>query len=200
LGTTHDCINNGTIKGGTFVGGIVGVIQNHSEFMHHKNAGTIKSIYGGNEGRNTGTAIGGIVGHINTHSSMHSNVNIGIIDGRFFSFAGGIAGYVENTVCHNLMNSGMVEGGTFSVGGITGYLARSTSLNGCINTNRIFPRSATNYGAIVGENHGTIINCFYDSQMSIIGGINNLQIPGQAEGRLTNQMLGNSLLSLLGPG
>lgn len=47
---------------------------------------------------------------------------------------------------------------------------------------------------------GNIDRCFYDNQMSPLGGINNVDVPNSAEGRQTAAMLGNSLsLVLTGP-
>jgi hypothetical protein len=38
-----------------------------------------------------------------------------------------------------------------------------------------------------------ITNCYYDKQMCVYGGINNADVVGQAEGRLTNEMTGDKL-------
>jgi len=64
-------------------------------------------------------------------------------------------------------------------------------------TNRIDTGVAYHYGAIVGHNSGEVVNCYYDSLMCLVKGIDNLDIPGSAEGRLTYQMLGSNLFYLL---
>jgi hypothetical protein len=68
-------------------------------------------------------------------------------------------------------------------------------VRGCINTNWVEPRGY-HYGSIVGfkpSNAAIVEGCYYDNQMSIVGGTNNSDTIGSAEGWPTRAMLSGFL-------
>ena len=140
--------------------------------------------------------IAGIVAYIANTITFHNHTNIGKILGSDFDYAGGIVARFIGGYISASCNSGIVAGAKNSVGGIVGWLI-DARLEGCISTNWIDIGTAQNYGAIVGMNNGTLTNNYYDNQMCILGGINNQDIQGQAEGLPTTSMLGSSLQNFL---
>jgi hypothetical protein len=190
--------NNGTITGGQYVAGIFGKVN--AMFRHIAkycgNAGTIRG--NGINNSETQTYIAGIFAFVSNSyeepSMMHNFVNIGQVLCREFDYSGGIVAYSENCEILGCSNAGIVDGALEYTGGIIGYL-NSGIVNSCINTNWI---GRTQYsGAIAGYNNGSIDSCYYDEQMSIVGGINYQNIPNQAEGRPTSLMIGTNLSTLI---
>ena len=193
----NNCVNNGSILGGIGVGGIAGE-GSASNFNDCANNGYVRS---------TNTGAGGIAG-IAEPRSRGSNakgcVNIGSVEAN--SSAGGIFGYtngniIRRTIASNCINSGIIKGNV-QVGGIIGYL-RTSDIESCINTGIVIASGtqAQYIGAIVGWNYqgtGTVTNCHYDKQMCIYKGIENTDVVGQAEGKLTKEMTGNQLQTKLG--
>jgi len=157
--------------------------------MYLLNGGTVQ----GSGGRDS--YIGGLVGYFE-FDVLNYGTNIGIVRSSNFDYAGGLVGYMNNlsggsvTIVTGSMNAGIVEGATISVGGIAGYLARNAKISHCINTNRIFTGAASNFGAIVGENYGSVDTCVFDEQMSVIG-------DAFATGYATQNTLGNSLAGVV---
>jgi hypothetical protein len=101
----------------------------------------------------------------------------------------------------NCINAGFIKGTTY-IGGIIGrnnYFNPYITIDRCINTGVIAGNSYA--GGIFGFNNSnnlTITNCYYDKQMCLYGGINNVDVVGQAEGKLTKEMIGNNLQAILG--
>jgi len=170
-------------------------------------------------------AAGGIVGCINPFDLVNCVTiincsNIGTISGEGFAYhgVGGIIGNVwdnntTTTTISNCINSGLIKGINVvlstGIGGIIGSITTSTnlSLSNCINTGVIIKvlgggASSNNYSSgIIGNTVNNTIyisNCYYDKQMCIYGGIDNADITGQAEGKLTEEMTGTQLQSKLG--
>ena len=198
--------NNGIVTGGRYVAGIVG--RNSSPAAYaiiirtSQNAGTIRID---NAFLNElPTYIAGIVAYIPVPDysvRLHDLVNIGKILSSAANFAGGVVAYLENGWVHTSCNSGIVEGATTAVGGIAGYLGSNGEIVDCINTNWVDnSNNIPSAGAIVGNNNGTITNCYYDNQMCILEGIGT-GVGGQAESRPTVDMLGFILQTqFLSPG
>ena len=191
----QDCVNNGTITGGKSVGGITGSISLSVTTIIGacKNSGTIQRY-----GSTTPTYMAGIIGYVGVSNNIHihSAVNIGRILSSNSQYAGGIAAYVESSNTIHLstsVNAGIVDGATNSVGGIVGFFNGGLLAN-CINVNWVSHGSASYYGSIIGNGSNvTIMSCYNDNQMCILGGINNVDITNQAEGIPTAGMIGNNL-------
>ena len=190
-----DNTNNGTIMGGRYVAGIIGkVAAIEVLFMKYcKNAGVI----GDNNKQGLSSYIAGIIAYVTEQEGqkicISDVVNIGKILSQNFDYSGGLVAHLGSGYVHASSSSGIVSGATNTVGGVVGYLGNA-GIYGCINTNWVERGSALNFGSIVGfNNSGTLVNCYYDNQMSILGGINNNDIFGEAEGRNTIDMLGYAL-------
>ena len=199
----HNCTNNGTITGCQYVGGITGrTITIYVTIDWSRNAGTIQ---GNNIRRGEGdsaiappesaTYIGGIVGYFEGkhHTQLASLVNIGMILSRYFTYAGGIAGCITDGALNLCINAGIVDGATYCVGGIAGYLGDSMYIYSCINTNWVDSGTALHFGAIAGLCNAIYLNSYYDNQMCAISAIDNQDIPNSAEGRPTALMIGSNL-------
>jgi len=209
-GRVKNCINNGTISGGdsAWIGGIVGCLEGESwKYLLEecKNAGTLKEL-----DHTTPKYMGGIVGGMTdvTITIIKSCINIGKILRNSTSSVGGILGYTPSGPGASIKycaNAGLITKGIGAVGGIVGHVEDSYnkvfSVIECINTNWIgIDHSAANStsGSIVGvyTPYTAIQNCYYDNQMSIIGGLSGQDRSGQAEGRSTMDMVRGSVMQL----
>ena len=196
----HFCSNNGVISGGFAVAGIIGFVGSAFQMEVCRNAGTICR-----SGNTNPTYMAGIIGYTTGEhvKTTHNLVNIGKIMSRNATYSGGIVAYLSSsynaTILFFSVNAGIVDGATNSVGGIVGFInalpGSNIGISECLNTNWVEP-IGTYRGAIVGRNAGGLVdinNCYYDNQMCILGGINNVDVIGSAEGRPTANMIGNSL-------
>ncbi|MCC8159279.1 MAG: filamentous hemagglutinin N-terminal domain-containing protein [Phascolarctobacterium sp.] len=150
-GKIDDVINEGTVDGKGFIGGIVGN-NGDSEIKNAANFGTVTAGDGNNNGQ---SLAGGIAGYNGRNGSILSSYNQGSIHGNI-AFVGGIAGQSVSTIkdCYNVGN---VSGAQY-VGGIAGY---TTGLNS--NVYNLGVISGTkNFGEIIGLNGaGTITNAYF---------------------------------------
>jgi hypothetical protein len=105
------------------------------------------------------------------------------------------------------INAGYIAGmiGTGGLAGTTNGRIRNSINIGVV---EYLPCNNPQYvGGIVGESYHQsgdprVENCYYDKQLCVYGGIGNTGMGfdsvGLAEGRLTHEMLGNQLQSVLG--
>lgn len=158
-------IDNSTVKGDAYVGGIAGY-----------NAGEIANCTLGTGGRvKGGSQVGGVAGLSNT--KIDSSLNKGTVEGTVTNI-GGIVGYMNSVgdVLTNCTNKGTVKGNS-KVGGIAGYVMAGSSTIGisdCTNSGEI-SSSATFAGGIIGQCDGTsygvtIENCSNSGTLSGDGG------------------------------
>lgn len=149
-----------TVQGTSFVGGIVGAMQNSSRVENSPNAANV----------NAQTCVGGIVGFISSNGTVSGSNNSGKITAsgssndsriRIGGIVGAIdgSGQIEN--CDN-ENEVSVSGGTYGVGGILGYHSGSAdnavTISNCDNKGTVVGRSET--GGIVGyTDYATISDC-----------------------------------------
>jgi len=151
------------------IGGIAGVVTNHSIVDNCYSTGEIRilSEYDANRG------IGGIAGSVTTNSLVKNSYSAVNVNG--LSNTGGIAGRVEsNGTVTNCYSIGNVVSGSNNAGGIVGLLLDGTISN-CYSTGTV---SAGNNGAggiagvIMGS--GTVEFCYSTGRISgenFIGGI-----------------------------
>lgn len=179
-GVIENCIISGKINGKFFVGGIVGF----------NNFGSIKNCT--NNSHVSGSrSIGGIAG--GTYGSISNSVNTGDVKGD--TTVGGLAGYSMDTIQYAI-NSGTVSG-LERIGGVVGYADRFS-----------FTEYTINHGSVIGEDRfvgcvigydvvhyydGSYLSNYYDKEMCFVGGINGVDSVGNAEGKLTSEMMGTSL-------
>ncbi|PKM67731.1 MAG: hypothetical protein CVU95_06545 [Firmicutes bacterium HGW-Firmicutes-2] len=201
-----DSYNTGNVSGGNNIGGVVGFSSTGQPIENCYNLGRIIGLsrVGGVKGTgyspiinsyNAGTIIatgnGGYAGGITALSYAITNCyNTGSVTGT--SKVGGIAGsnmVVGGTITSSY-NSGSVSG-TTNVGGVVGDVDSGRTVLASYNTGSV--SGTSNVGGVVGLNNGTITSCYYDQQMCTVGGINGLDVIGQAEGKLTIEMTGTQL-------
>ena len=171
-GKIEHCINNGEIKGnGWYIGGIVGINENNCTVINCRNTGNIT-------GNNF---VGGIVGHNGSQSSsrrgkIENCYNEGIVSGQ--AYVGGIAATndYEITNCYNL---GTVSGKDNRCGGIVGQNLYSPKIENCYNWGAV--TGGTDIGGILGNNNGTVTNCYYFAENPSFGGIAGADVAGEAE-------------------
>ena len=149
-----------TVQGTSFVGGIVGAMQNSSRVENSPNAANV----------NAQTCVGGIVGFISSNGTVSGSNNSGKITAsgssndsriRIGGIVGAIdgSGQIENSDNENEVS---VSGGTYGVGGILGYHSGSAdnavTISNCDNKGTVVGRSET--GGIVGyTDYATISDC-----------------------------------------
>ncbi len=156
-----NCTNNGPVSGGfTNAGGIVGYYQEAGgiapfEILDCVNNGSVSSEKGW---------AGGIAGQVvvSSETSLIARCyNTGSVIGG--SEVGGIAGGIDNGEIADCYNAGTVsahEADSSDLGGIAGYLT-SGSITNCYNIGSITNGAAASTGGVVGENNGTVTDCFY---------------------------------------
>ncbi|MBO4281926.1 MAG: InlB B-repeat-containing protein [Bacteroidales bacterium] len=184
------------IRADKYIGGIVGCARNHSLIKACANHALIIG---------NGEYIGGICGYL-LQSSIQECYNAGDISGK--EKVGGICGYAGatsntsggaslGTSVSYCYNSNTISG-DLCTGGLIGFLNGNSSLDKAYNCGQLFGQKYT--GNIVGRKYSqtpVVRSCFYDKQMTAVGGINNQDETGMAEGCLTRNMTGKSLCPAL---
>ncbi|MCL2511223.1 MAG: hypothetical protein FWF09_04150, partial [Bacteroidales bacterium] len=170
------CYNKGSVSGAGGIGGIVGTGSSTAadRFIY------LTNVF--NYGAVTGNNAGGIVGSFSATTfgvcTITGCYNTAIIKGT--NGVGGLAGTLSGSGAivgiFNGYNVGNVYAGapnSANIGGIAGTLTAADLTNtyngswvGAYVGGGSVNNSATNTGAIVGSNNGTLSNCYYDAQMS----------------------------------
>lgn len=176
-GTISNCYNTGTISGNLEVGGVCGW-----------KTGTISNCY------NTGTIngdenVGGVCGGNYSGGTISNSYNTGTISG--YEEVGGVCGYNNGTIsnCYNTETISGHEG----VGGVCGYNIRTIS--NCYNSGIVSGDWLV--GSVCGDNwDGTISNCYY-LEGTAGGGIDGIDVSGQAEVKSAEQFASGEVCWLL---
>ena len=203
------CTNNMVIRGYDYVGGITNYsietdyCKNFANVYGHNYVGGITSgcpyVYYSYNAADTvkgNNYVGGICGN-QTYGLLY-NYNIGHVIGN--DYVGGVVGQMRSWSEYNY-NAGYVVGNN-RVGGIAGYAYNGYAdrhyLRYSFNVGNV--EGNTFVGAVVGEQRDDVVsNCFYDSQTSwTTGGANGEDIDGVATPKLTSEMTGEQLQSILG--
>ena len=164
--TISNVITEGYVKGGYYVGGIVGMADATTTITNCINNGKISAL-------NSYSCVGGIVGFVGRTTTTTNCINNGDIIGN--SSVGGIVGHgeVNNTITisiKNCINNGDIIGNS-SVGGIAG-LTGNSNIENCINIGKI--SGTSNVGGISGSCSKIIENCINSGLIigsSYVGGI-----------------------------
>lgn len=141
-------IENSTIIGNAFVGGIVARFSGLIENCHIKNNVEIKG-----SGRNKyGTYVGGIVGNTDTNTGRNNIIkncsNAATISGEWL-YVGGISGVMSGDIV-GCYNKGKITNNRYT-GGIIGINVGQSNISDCYNIGDI---NGTDYiGGIAGESH-----------------------------------------------
>ena len=190
-GTVKDLTVSGSVKGGGYVGGVVGLNSGSVENCHNtgtvtgtddyvggvvgQNRGSVTNCYNTGTGTVTGTDdyVGGVVGY-NNEGRVENCHNIGSVSGN--SYVGGVVGDNSSGSVENCYNTGVVSGGEY-VGGVVGYNHIGGSVTNSYNTGSVSgPDSGTGnrVGGVVGDNvSSTVENCYNTGEVSgnQVGGV-----------------------------
>ena len=160
LGTVASCCNTGAVSGSSNdVGGVAG------------KANTISNCYNTGAVSSAGAAIGGIVG-LATAEISNSN-NTGAVSSSSRT-VGGIAGQANQAVS-NCSNTGAVSSTGSYVGGMIGQgYSTSATITSCSNTGKV-SGTGNDVGGIAGYASGTVESCYntgeVSSKGSYVGGV-----------------------------
>ena len=156
-GTVQNLSVSGTVSGGMFVGGVVGL--NHGSVENCYNIGKVSGT-----GVGGGAGVGGVVGG-NDSGTVKNCYNTGAVSGG--ESVGGVVGDNGGTV-ENCYNTGNISAIRKYVGGVVGWSDSGTVKN-CYNTGKVSgPNSGISYvGGVVGLNFGgTVTNCYNTGAVS----------------------------------
>ncbi len=151
------------MKGYQYVGGIVGYVNGGARITNCYSEATVYANFNGESNA------GGICGYMNNSSAVIENCyNAGYVDARGY-IVGGICGYQKYGKITNCYNTGKIYAYSQNnksyyseVGGITGLINNTASIDNCYNTG-IVESPATYAGGIVGymNNSSTkVTNCY----------------------------------------
>ena len=153
-GTVENCYNTGSVKGGRYVGGVVGSNSFSATVTNCYNTGTVTG---------TGCFVGGVVGDNYLGASVENCYNTGTVtgfdSGSDDNYVGGVVGQNSGTV-ENCYNTSSVSGGN-AVGGVVG-LNDSGIVENCYNTGTV--TGTDDYvGGVVGHNgiNSSVTNCYF---------------------------------------
>lgn len=185
--TITQCENNGDVSSNEwFVGGICGQTAGYATIEESANYGFIEA----------NSTVGGIVGIAeNNQVKVSKCVNYGNVlsttaNGTLYSDAGGVVGYIGQTVVvEDCYNKEAAVRGKDSIGGVAG--ANNGTINNCYNTgNSTSHSNGSGLGGLVGVNQVTgVINNSYtqtDKDAKVIGTtnggtLNNASFKGYSE-------------------
>jgi len=141
-------LENGSVSGGTYTGGLAGIISNSLV----SNCYSTLSVNGDTE-------VGGLVGR-NIESDLENCYTSGNVNG--YKRVGGLAGYSrDNSSISNCYSTGQINAATFSAGGLVGYNNTNSPIDSCYASGNV---SANQYaGGLVGSNQSSTINKSYAS-------------------------------------
>ena len=181
----RNCTFNGEVAGVSYVGGIVGRMEDYCDIYDCAVCGTIRAL------ETYGAGIAGLSTFPNTTPSAENyNRIIGCTNAAWVyapEGAGGIAGYMKNTTIAYCNNGGCVYGSNSSMtGGIAGYTPdNNNKIEYNINTGTLIAGSS-----ILGPNYTTNLSyCYYDNQRSRRGGASAADRTNKAEGKHTSAIV-----------
>ncbi len=148
LGTIDDCYSTGVVRGGNYVGGVVGVTN---IFFETTNCYSAADVSGDGY-------VGGLVGA--NRGAVFTSFARGDVDGSYL--VGGLVGYTSDDI-RNSYATGSVSGGN-SVGGLIGRFGDGT-ISRCFSAGSV--SGTTDVGGLIGDKIGTnMYSCFYDSDVT----------------------------------
>jgi len=149
-------LEDGTITGNTYVGGIAGVLTTST---------LVQNVYNKNKIYATSWYAGGIVGYMQASSIITDSFNAGDVNvgyGMNRWYGGGIASFVQQSTIQNCYNVGSISGED-KVAGITSAVFMATAKNS-FSTGKIFGFSTSTNGTIAVNIAGTINNIWWYDQ------------------------------------
>ena len=194
-GTVKDLSVSGSVKGNSYVGGVVGdnrgsvtgcifsgfgTVTGTGDYVGGvvglNFGGTVENCYNTGNVSGSGIYVGGVVGQ-NFGGTVENCYNTGEVSGN--SYVGGVVGYnvvtppgggtVEN--CYNTGNISGLNSVISYVGGVVGYNDSSSTVGNCYNTGNVSVKSSdiSNVGGVVGYNDSssTVTNCYNTGNVSV---------------------------------
>ena len=165
--TISNCYNTGAVTGSNYVGGVAG----------RNTSSTVSNCFNTGGVTGSGDYVGGVTGFNNSNYGNISNCyNTGSVTGSG-DYVGGVAGENFNGSVSNCYNTGNVTGSIY-VGGVAGWnydypggigLEGGGTVSNCYNTGSV--TGSSNVGGVAGENGGTVSNCY---NMGAATGSNNV--------------------------
>mgnify|MGYP000727263461 CR=1 FL=1 len=178
-----------SVSVGEDVGGIAG--QNNGNVINCAFSGSVGGIF-------SGSYVGGIVGY-NSSGTVTNCAFSGSVSGSVSgNYVGGVVGYNDGDRVTNCYNTGSVKGSGNSVGGVVGYNQSGSSVTTCYNTGTV--TGSYYVGGVVGDNRGTVKNCYYQIDKGATVGIGNETTAdtSKAEGKTDAQFASGEVTYLLG--
>ncbi len=163
-----NCYNTGSVSSSSFyVGGVVGRNNASSEVTNCYNTGSVSS---------SSTKVGGVVGYNNSYSKVTNCYNTGSVSGSSGYVGGVVGGNYSSSEVTNCYNTGSVSGSGY-IGGVVGDNGNSSKVTNCYNTGSV-SGSSTYVGGVVGYNYSSsseVTNCYNTGNVSSssysIGGV-----------------------------
>ncbi len=163
--TLENCLVTGSMKSVTHSGGISG-----SSYRSVFNNCTLNCSIDA-----TGDKVGGILGSGNSCTINNCAANVSITSGipvysssatGIGKYAGGIAGYLEDTDLNGCYSSGIVNARTI-VGGLVAL--NSGSIINCYSTCDVLCENSSYAGGIIAHNYGNVVNCIFVGSVMSVG-------------------------------
>jgi hypothetical protein len=152
----------GSVKGGTYVGGLVGFVYIDSPY-----AILIDSVYSEGSVEATGTHVGGVVGHMKGYSSSYPSQLKNLYSKGSVTavgpYVGGLVGYAYHATVSDAYSDGDVSATGDYVGGLVGSTVSSVSgsiVNGAYTT---YSLGSVKGGSYVGGLVGYVLNVSFDT-------------------------------------
>lgn len=186
--TLKNFIVEGEIEGGNGVSGVVGWTEGTTLIENVGNKASLKSDV---------NSVGGVVGAATNNSTQLTLLgcfNRGdiVVTGSNGAQVGGLVGIVQNNVrLTNCYSTGLITSSGTRVGGLYGYTANvNASIINCYSATGIKgSETYSGVGAFGGEKTPNLQNCFYDSSLTSLTGINNPnQDPDELQGKTSEEM------------
>jgi uncharacterized protein YjdB len=198
-GTINGCYNTGGVSStgssNIFAGGIAGYVTTGNTISLCHNTGSVSGASSGDDGIGY---TGGIAGYM-AGSVIENCYNTGSANGSGFSCrAGGIAGYLTSSTISGCYSTGGVTGdagaGTCYTGGIAGYAADSSAIDGSYNAGSVTGSGSgiagTSYaGGIAGHLTSSTISLCYNTDNVNSSGFSSST--GGIAGYLTSSTISN---------
>jgi hypothetical protein len=162
-------LEDSTIAGDSYVGGIVGVANNYALILNSYNTGSVTAA------GEDGVGAGGIAGGMNINASIINCYNTGDIIG--YTDVGGITGGMDRySMVKNSYNTGSVtSSGGNSIGGVAGSLEYYCSIINSYNSGSVSRPNDRSVGGVIGyadsDEHDVVLNSFSVGELS--GGTNS---------------------------
>ncbi len=156
-----DCVNEGTVKGDTYIGGIAAIYYEGGKVVNCTNKGSVEG---------TGDYIGGVIGWLKT-SYFEGCTNKGSVTfagNDEYSRIGGVIGVNETADVVNCLNTGSIVGKVSTLeGGIVGH--NKGTVRTCTNKGSVASYGIL-AGGIAGQNDLEVLTCVNEGKVKA-GGI-----------------------------